>query len=85
MVGGVYPVDRVFNLVTKGQYFGKPTYKTLGFTLDALADICVARGVSRLAMPRIGCGLDRLSWAKVRPMIEERFLGLPIEIAIRFF
>jgi hypothetical protein len=85
VVGGVYPVDRVFNLVTKDKYFEKPTYKTLGFTLDVLVGICVTQGVSRLAMPRIGCGLDRLSWTKVRPMIEDRFLDLPIEIAIRFF
>lgn len=83
-VGSAYPVDRVFNLVTKPRYFDKPTYKSLGLAMDALAAACVARGVTRLAMPRIGCGLDRLHWEKVRPMLEERFSSLPIEIVIRF-
>lgn len=83
-IGRTYPVGRVFNLVTKPKFFDKPTYKSLGLAMDALADICVARGVTRLAMPRIGCGLDRLQWEKVRPMLEDRFSSLPIEIVVRF-
>ena len=26
-----------------------------------------------IAMPRIGCGLDRLKWSQVRSLIEEEF------------
>lgn len=85
VVGGVYPVGRVLNLVTKPKYFDKPTYRSLGLCLDAMAAHCRELGVTKLAIPRIGCGLDRLCWIKVRPMIEERFKDLPIEIAVRFF
>jgi hypothetical protein len=83
-VGRAYLVDRVFNLVTKNRFFDKPTYKSLGHSLDALANLCAVHGVANLAMPRIGCGLDRLRWDKVRPMIEERFSNLPVKLSIRF-
>lgn len=84
-VGDACRVGRVFNLVTKPRYFDKPTYKSVGYALDSLVGACVLQGVSKLAIPRIGCGLDRLSWSKVRPMIEDRFRDLPVEIAVRFF
>jgi hypothetical protein len=83
-VGHTYQVGRVFNMVTKPRFFDKPTYKSLGQSMDSLVDLCDDMGVSRLAMPRIGCGLDRLQWPRVLPMITERFSRLPIEIAIRF-
>lgn len=38
--------------------------------------------IKRLVMPKIGCGLDRLSWEKVEPMIKEIFKNLDIEIII---
>jgi hypothetical protein len=84
-IGSAPLVGRVFNLVTKPRYFDKPTYKSIGYALDSLAGACAMNMVPRLGIPRIGCGLDRLSWDKVRPMIEERFKDLPIEIAVRFF
>lgn len=38
--------------------------------------------VCKLAIPRIGCGLDRLEWDKVRAMIECIFNGKPVEIVV---
>lgn len=83
-VGQAYLMGRVFNLVTKPMYFDKPTCKILGHSLDSLAGFCAIHGVGKLAMPRIGCGLDRLSWTEVAPMIEKRFKDLPVDIEIRF-
>lgn len=40
------------------------------------------KNIYRIAMPKIGCGLDRLSWDKVEPMIKEIFKDLDIEIII---
>lgn len=56
--------DRVFNLVTKSRYWQKPTYKNMSDALVAMRDICVEQDINRIAMPIIGCGLDKLDWHK---------------------
>ena len=38
--------------------------------------------VAGVVMPRIGCGLDRLEWSKVLPMIEQIFDGTSIQVII---
>ena len=40
------------------------------------------KNIKKLVMPKIGCGLDRLSWDKVEPMIQEIFKDLDIEIVV---
>lgn len=40
--------------------------------------------MKHLAMPKIGCGLDRLEWADVRDIIKEVFGGMDIEVIVRF-
>ena len=42
----------------------------------------VATGVKKIAMPKIGCGLDRLNWNIVRSIIKEVFEDTDIEILI---
>jgi O-acetyl-ADP-ribose deacetylase (regulator of RNase III) len=39
-------------------------------------------GITKLAMPRIGCGLDRLQWTNVYDIICEVFEDMNIEIVI---
>lgn len=36
----------------------------------------------KFAMPRIGCGLDRLQWDKVKTIIEEVFADTDVEILV---
>lgn len=36
----------------------------------------------KLAMPRIGCGLDRLEWAKVKKIIKATFANTDVEILV---
>lgn len=79
---GVYPYLNVYNLVTKRRYYNKPTYADLRTALQELHDFCAVEDINRLGMPRIGCGLDRLDWDVVRPMIEEIFEDLDIDIVI---
>jgi len=64
-----------FNLVTKKRYFEKPTYAALRRSLENLSKECKTRGVIKLAMPKIGCGLDCLKWPPVQAMIENIFDG----------
>lgn len=76
-VNGAYPkcylIDNVFNLVTKDKYWCKPTYTTLRQSLMIMKDICVQNDIKKVAMPTIGCGLDRLEWEKTRQIIFEVF------------
>ena len=39
-------------------------------------------GIDRIAMPRIGCGLDRLKWPLVRALIKDVFRDEDIEILV---
>lgn len=74
--------SNVLNLVTKKKCFYKPTLEDLEEALKDMKEVCLERGVTKLAMPRIGCGLDRLNWDDVRPMIEEIFEDMDIEILV---
>lgn len=66
---------RVLNLITKEKYNLKPTLDTLTGALIAMREICEAEGIMRIAMPRIGCGLDKLEWTDVEARIREVFGG----------
>ena len=43
---------------------------------------CEEYGIKKLAMPKIGCGLDRLDWNKAESMILNIFNECDIEIVI---
>lgn len=42
----------------------------------------VAHGVSKLAIPKLGCGIDRLEWAKVKNLLIDVFEGEAVEITV---
>lgn len=73
---------RIINLVTKGRYYEKPTYKTLYDALALMKVGCQLRKIKKIAMPLIGCGLDRLQWDRVSVMIKEIFVDEDIEILV---
>ena len=73
---------RVFNLITKERYFQKPTYESLRGALECMKTLCGEKGVRRVAMPVIGCGLDRLEWEKVSAIIREVFSDTGVEVLV---
>ena len=81
-VGRALLVDNVFNLVTKPLYFHKPRYNDLENALIDMQAECEMQHIKKLAMPRIGCGLDRLSWERVKELIEKVFADADIDIVI---
>lgn len=83
-VGKALLIDNIFNLVTKSRYFEKPTYDTLRHALEDMKRQCDKYSVKRLAMPRIGCGLDKLHWETVKEWIEEIFKDTDIEIVVYY-
>ena len=81
-IGDALLVGNVFNLVTKAHHYDKPTYESLYSALKDMRHQCEVLGVTHLAMPKIGCGLDRLDWDKVSTMIKEVFDDLDINILV---
>lgn len=74
--------DKVFNLITKERYFQKPTYDSITQALVCMKDICIFNHIDKIAMPLIGCGLDRLDWNKVSNIIKEVFNDTAVEILV---
>ena len=74
--------DRVFNLITKRNYWLKPTYDTLTAALLCMKSIAIEKNITKIAMPLIGCGLDKLEWSKVSEIIKEVFKDTDIEILV---
>ena len=72
----------VINLITKERYWHKPTYSSLKTSLLNAKKIAIRNNIKYLAMPVIGCGLDRLQWSKVSVMIKEVFADTDIEIVV---
>ena len=77
----------ICNLVTKQLYWQKPTYNTLYCSLMSmrnwLLDYAKTSGKSiKVAMPEIGCGLDRLEWKRVQGIIKDVFKDTDFEILI---
>ena len=75
-------IDNVYNLVTKFNYWNKPTYETLRKALEYMRLNIVCDSIKRVAMPKIGCGLDRLQWNKVKEIIEDVFRDVDVEILV---
>ena len=80
--GGMALIEgRVINLITKERYWHKPTYQTMREALN-IARLRLPTDCKKIAMPIIGCGLDRLQWDKVSEIIKEVFENTDIEILV---
>lgn len=75
-------VDSTFNLVTKQYYYDKPTYDTLRHSLESLKTHVLKMGIRKLAMPKIGCGLDGLSWEAVKKIIIDVFKDTEVSFLV---
>lgn len=72
----------VYNLVTKEKYWQKPTLNTVRQALFHAARVAYMNNNRKIAMPRIGCGLDRLNWTEVRELVKEAFSADDFEILV---
>ena len=81
-IGNAILVDRTFNLVTKRRCWNKPTYDTIRTALESLRFIVKYRKIRKVAMVKIGCGLDRLTWSKVKRIILDVFKDVDVKIIV---
>jgi O-acetyl-ADP-ribose deacetylase (regulator of RNase III) len=75
-------IDGVSNLITKDKYYNKPTMKTMKEALVSLKKYVENNKVKKIAMPKIGCGLDRLDWNDVSSLIKKIFQDIDVEIVV---
>lgn len=40
------------------------------------------QGIRQLAIPKIGCGLDKLDWRIVKSILERTFYGMDVQILV---
>ena len=71
-----------YNMITKARYYNKPTYNTFTMSLMKLKEHALTNRIQKIAMPKIGCGLDGLSWGMVRNIIKEIFEPTDMEILV---
>lgn len=80
----------VFNLITKKKFSNKPTYKTLTNSLEEMKKLVKELIDSsdekiKIAMPKIGSGLDRLEWDKVKNIVLDVFKDVDVEILFVYY
>ena len=72
----------VYNIVTKKYSGGKPTRISFDKSIEILRDKMIENDDKFLAIPLIGGGLDRLSWAENRETLQRVFADTDIEILV---
>ena len=80
--GDALLIDNVFNLVTKPKCYHKPRYEAVREALEEMKFIMEINATTKLAMPKIATGLDRLNWDEVYDIICEVFEDTDVEILI---
>ena len=81
-VGHCIYTKPVLSMITKGRALALPTYETMYEALFHLRKAVDQLGIEAIAMPLIGCGLDKLQWPIVRALIKDIFDDCDIEILV---
>ena len=72
----------IYNLVTKEKYSDEPDLQTLATTLQNMQAHATMHGVSTIAIPKIGCGLDQMNWQDVVKLLRDIFAYSDIQIVV---
>ena len=72
----------IYNLVTKERFHDKPDLPTLLTTLEAMKSHAGMHGVSTIAIPKIGCGLDQMNWQEVVKLLRDVFAYSDIHVVV---
>ncbi|KAG4077549.1 hypothetical protein HA402_002976 [Bradysia odoriphaga] len=75
----------IYYMVTKATFYQKPTYQSMYASLTAVKDHMKLNNVTKLAIPKIGCGLDGLNWDKVKDQLHEVFSDEAFDIVVYNF
>lgn len=81
----VIKTGRVFNLVTKKMSWMKPTYPSFIESVKMLKRQMDTYGITKIAMPKIGCGIDGLDFGVVKEHILNTFDDPKYDVVICMF
>ena len=87
-MGQVYPFwdptekRYIYNLVTKERYCDKPNLSTLSKPIEAMKSHASMNGVSTIAIPKLGCGLDQMNWQEVLRLLRDIFTYADVQIVV---
>ena len=68
--------------MTKEKHSDKPDLQTLATTLQNMQAHATMHGVSTIAIPKIGCGLDLMNWQDVVKLLRDIFAYSDIQIVV---
>jgi O-acetyl-ADP-ribose deacetylase (regulator of RNase III) len=78
----LYGERLIINLPTKTHWRLPSEYRYIETGLTALRNFIIAKRLTRMAMPALGCGNGGLDWNMVRPMIERHLKDLSCAITV---
>ena len=87
-MGQVYPYwdpkgqRYIYHLVTKERFCDKPNLSTLSKTLEAMKIHATTIGVSTIAIPKLGCGLDQMNWQEVVKLLRDIFAYADVQVVV---
>ena len=87
-MGQVYPFwdstakRYIYNLVTKERFCDKPDLSTLSKTLQTMEIHTSTNGVSTIAIPKLGCGLDQMNWQEIVKLLRDIFAYADVQIVV---
>ncbi|MBQ6108458.1 MAG: hypothetical protein IJK97_09640 [Thermoguttaceae bacterium] len=84
LIGTSCPIDNTFNLITKLNYWQLPRLESLQASLKQMKEQCLKFKVTDIFMPKIGAGLDRLSWAEVRESLQNEFKDTEVNLHVYY-
>ena len=85
-VGQIYPFwdptgkRYIFHLVANEKFCNKPNLSTLSKTLEAMKIHASTHGVSTIAIPKLGCGVDQMIWQEVLKVLHDIFAYADAEV-----
>ena len=72
----------VCNLVYKERFCDKPKLSTLSKMLEAMKIHAGTNGVSTIAIPKLGCGLDQMNLREVVKLLRDIFAYVDVQIVV---
>ena len=72
----------IYNFVTKEKFYDKPNLSTLSKTFEAMKVHASMNGVSTIAIPKLGCGLDQMNWQEVVKLLPDIFTHADVQLVV---
>ena len=72
----------IYNIVTKKQFCDEPNLSTLSRTMEAMKTHVSTKGVSAIAITKLGCGLDQTNWQEVVKLLRDIFVYAEVQIIV---